>query len=330
MIIQTLSVAVPTVRCINNCKFCCAHMVEEPYKNQLDCNLPFYDLYEKEYLKRLMFARDNGCNTVMLTGNGEPQQNRKFLTTFGTYNNMLDKPFRWVEMQTTGVTIDAPYLRFLHNHVGVSTISISLSSLDDKTNAEICGMKIPVDLKGLCSEIKKYDFNLRMSINLTNEFEMYKEEQVGVLLNRCHEVFGADQVTFRVLYTSGNSTPQDEWIMTHRAANNTTEIINGYITTHGYKLEKLAYGAQKYSVNGMSVVIDNDCMAKNVYEFIEPKAFHEKATGLDNRILERRIADIYSLLYNSAVKDSEVYKYMILRPDCHLYSRWDDKASLIF
>lgn len=330
MVIQTLSVVVPTVRCINNCKFCCAHMVEEPYKNQLDCNLPFYDLYEKEYLKRLMFARDNGCNTVMLTGNGEPQQNRKFLTTFGTYNNMLDKPFRWVEMQTTGVTIDAPYLRFLHNHVGVSTISVSVSSLDDKTNAEICGMKIPVDLKSLCAEIKKYDFNLRLSINLTREFEMYKEEQVSALLNRCHEVFMADQVTFRILYTSENSTAQDIWIRAHRAGKETIEIINKYITTHGSKLEKLAFGAQKYSVNGMSVVIDNDCMSKGKFTPVDPLHFRNGATGISDKFINLCISDMYDLLYNSMVKDSEVYKYMILRPDCHLYSRWDDKASLIF
>ena len=26
----------------------------------------------------------------------------------------------------------------------------------------------------------------------------------------------------------------------------------------------------------------------------------------------------------------EAVKYLILRPDCHLYTKWDDKASLVF
>ena len=67
-------------KCINDCQFCVSKMHTDQYKNQMDDNLPFFDLYLKDYLERLEFARHNGCNTVMLTGNSEPQQNRKFLT----------------------------------------------------------------------------------------------------------------------------------------------------------------------------------------------------------------------------------------------------------
>ena len=137
MNIQSLSVVVPSAKCINDCAFCVSKMHKEEYKNQLDSNKPFYDLYQKDYLKRLEFARDNGCNTVMLTGNSEPQQNRPFLEKFGLLNEQLDKPFRWIEIQTTGVLLDDGYLRFLRNHVGVSTISISLSSFDGEENAKI-------------------------------------------------------------------------------------------------------------------------------------------------------------------------------------------------
>lgn len=137
MKIQSLSVVVPTNSCINNCKFCCAHMEKENYKNQMDENLPFYDLYQEDYLTRLEFARDNGCNTVMLTGNGEPQQNRAFLQKFGTLNSMLEKPFRNIEIQTTGVLLDENYLRFLRNHVRISTISLSISSLNNEKKCRI-------------------------------------------------------------------------------------------------------------------------------------------------------------------------------------------------
>lgn len=49
-------------------------------------------------------------------------------------------------------------------------------------------------------------------------------------------------------------------------------------------------------MDGMAVVVDDDCMAKG------------------------KLPD--------AEKDA--YKYLILQPDCKLYSQWDDPASLIF
>ena len=290
MVIQSLSVVVPTEKCINNCAFCVSHMHDttENYPNQLDHNKPFYDLYEEDYMARLDFARDNGCNTVMLTGNAEPQQNRAFLEKFGTMNRHLQKPFRWIEMQTTGTLLDDGYLRFLRNHVRVSTISISLSSFNSEENAEICGMRKPVNLKWLCNEIKRYDFNLRLSINLTYAFE---DMDPASILDTARNVFGADQVTFRKLYLSGNGTSQDKWIEANGASEECVQRIKNYILQNGKPLGQLEFGGTKYSLHGMSTVLDEDCMAKT------PKA---------------------------------EYKYLILRPNCRLYSQWDDPASLIF
>lgn len=290
MVIQSLSVVAPARRCINHCEFCVACMRDEPYADQLDDNNRFYDLYISDYKKRLEFARDNGCNTVMLTGNCEPQQNREFLKTFGLLNQSLSKPFRWISMQTTGTLLDAAYLRFLRNHVGVSTISISLASLDSAVNAAITHMAKPVDVEFLCSEIKRYDFNLRLSINLTKEIEQNWPD-VEKLLTYCRERLGADQITFRVLYSSGLGTSQDRWIAENAASPDYVGDIKAYITNNGTVLGHLVFGAVKYGIFGMSTVIDDDCMSQT------PK---------------------------------EEYKYLILRPNCKLYSRWDDPASLIF
>lgn len=288
MKIQSLSVVVPTKRCINNCKFCVSQMRDETYPNHFDHNKPFYDLYQKDYMKRLEFARDNGCNTVMLTGNGEPQQNRAFLETFGTLNSMMERPFRWIEMQTTGTLLGDSYLRFLRNHVGVSTISLSLSSFINEENAEICQMKIPVDIKKLCHDIKRYDFNLRLSLNMTKAVEILAPD---LLFSYVKEGLKADQITFRVLYMSEFNTPQDKWISKNSASEGYVQRIRDYIKALGTPLGILEFGATKYSVNGMSIVLDDDCMAQQV-------------------------------------KDE--YKYLILRPNCKLYSKWDDVASLIF
>lgn len=293
MKIQSLSVVVPNKACINNCAFCVSKMHCDTYKNQMDDNLPFFDLYLRDYIKRLEFARDNGCNTVMLTGTSEPQQNRKFLTYFGMFMQMMNNPFRWIEMQTTGVLLDQNYLRFLRNHVGVNLISLSISSLNDWMNREIIGAKYGtmLDLKELCAEIKRYDFNLRLSLNLTKEFETYAYLP-DQLFDTCCEL-GANQVTLRILYSSDTKTPQDIWIAENAMLPIEVNTLMDYVRTHGTVLGVLPHGAIKYSIKGLCVVIDNDCMDKTI------------RTGED-------------------------YKYLILQPDCKLYSQWDDPASLIF
>lgn len=293
MKIQSLSVVVPNAKCVNNCAFCVSKMHCDVYKNQMDDNLPFFDLYMADYIKRLEFARDNGCNTVMLTGNSEPQQNRKFLTYFGMFTKLMQRPFRWIEMQTTGTLIDQNYLRFLRNHVGVNLISLSVSSLDDQMNNAIIGTPKngKIDLRWLCSEIKRYDFGLRLSLNLTNEFRQFDILPQN-LFKRCKEL-GADQVTLRILYTSGTGTPQDKWIDANRLKNPHVRMIRDYVTANGRVLGVLPHGAVKYSLDGLCIVIDSDCM-------------------------------------DTAEKTGDDYKYLILQPDCKLYSCWDDPASLVF
>ena len=163
----------------------------------MDVGQPRYDLALKDYLKRLEFARNNGCNTLMLTGCTEPQQNRRFLTTFGLLMQLMRNPFEWIEMQTTGVFLDTNYLRFLRNHVGVNLISLSVSALDDKKNREIIGAKSGLNLVELSRNIKQYDFSLRLSLNLTQCFDLYADCP-DYLFRVCKEDYGADQITMRI------------------------------------------------------------------------------------------------------------------------------------
>lgn len=150
-------------------------------------------------------------------------------------------------------------------------------------------MANPVDIRFLCSEIKRYDFNLRLSINLTKEIEE-NWQNLDDLFAYC-SALGADQITFRVLYSSELDTVQDQWIAKNRASDSYVQRIKEYIQQHGTVLGKLAFGAVKYGIFGMSTVLDDDCMSQT------PK---------------------------------DEYKYLILRPNCKLYSRWEDPASLIF
>lgn len=288
MKIQSLSIVVPSTRCVNNCAFCVSKMSAAPYADQICGNTRFTHLYEKEYRKRLAFARDNGCNTMMITGDCEPQQNREFLMRLGNFNRDLSNPFKWIEMQTTGVIIDDGYLRFLREHVEVETISVSISSFSSETNFLYNGThkSLFVDLPHLFGRIKEYDFNLRLSVNMTDEFDRYTPEE---FFRVCKENL-ADQVTLRVLYASEDST-QAEWVRQHAAKAETVQALTDYVEKNGRVLEKLEFGRVKYSVNGMSIVIDNDCMSTEAKQEL---------------------------------------KYVILRPNCKLYTKWDDPGSLIF
>ena len=291
MNVQSLSICVPA-SCPNNCKFCVAHMHKEDYVNQIEKNKRFRDLYKEDFKKRLLFARDNGCNTVILTGNGEPLMNQKFLEDFGEWNKNLPHPFYWVEIQTSGVLLNDEYLRFLRNSVGVTTISLSLSSIfNDEKNFEYneTPEKLRFDLAKLCSEIKRYDFNLRLSLNMTDE---YDEKSAEEIFDRLKEL-NADQVTFRVLYKSSENpnSPQNKWIEEHGCLNSVISKINKYIKNNGQKLELLPFGAMRYAVRDISTVVDDDCM-------------------------------------NTEIKDT--LKYLVLRPDCKLYTKWDSKGSILF
>lgn len=294
MEIQSLSVVVPNEQCINHCASCPSRMHDNNYPILLNERKADFGLYLDDYIKRLEFARDNGCNTLMLTGTSEPQQNRTFLTWFGMMMKMMKSPFRNIEMQCTGVLLDASYIEFLRRHVGVTLIALSIFSLSKDANMNIIRppVKTKIDPVYLAEQIKLSGLSLRVCLNLTNDFDQYSYRP-DKLFDILEEVYHADQVTLRVLYAGEDDCPENEWVRQNAAREETVKNFKKYIKMNGMLLGKLPYGACKYGYRGMSVVIDDDSMGKET---------------------------------NS--KDS--YKYLILRPDCKLYSAWDNKGSLIF
>lgn len=285
MKVQSLSIVVPTERCVNDCAFCVSKQHREDYgENRMNPQSPRYHNAVRDYQRRMAFARDNHCNTVMLTGDGEPTQNRQFLATFGDLNRSLAQPFRWISIQTAGALLTPEYLEFLRDQVGVTTVSLSLSAPDDHQNAVYTGHKgDPVNIMELCAQIKAAGFNLRLSINLTDAWH-------GVDFFAYAAVHLADAVTFRILYASGD-TPQAKWIMDHQASQATISWVKNYIYKHGRPLELLEFGQTRYDVLGISTVLDDDCMSTEAKEQL---------------------------------------KYLVLRPNCRLYTKWDSTASLLF
>lgn len=307
MNIQSLSIVVPA-GCTNNCRYCVSKLHNEDsksYSNQIEKNFQFKHLYKRDYVDALSFARDNGCNTMMLTGDGEAILNRSFVEMVSDLNQQLSTPFRWIELQTSGVHLTQKaenggeqYLRWLRDDIRVKVISLSLSSIwSSDQNAEYNrpAKNAYINIEDTCKAIKKYDFTLRLSLNMT---DFYNDKSPEEIFMKAKEL-GADQLTFRVLYNVDN--PQDEkekeindWINLHRCNPEKITEINNYIKQHGRPLERLPFGAIRYSVHGMSCVLDDDCM-------------NSKSQDLKDEV-----------------------KYLILRPDCKLYTKWDDKGSCLF
>lgn len=302
MQIQSLSVVVPNKGCMNKCPFCVSRMVDsDQYENRMDINHPHYDINVREYLKRLRFVADNGCQTLMLTGTSEPQQNKQFLATFALLHQQLGSPFTNIEMQTTGFRLDCDhdYIRFLRNFVGVNTVALSINSLDDVVNNLILGHEPGDDpmtgrpvpefrLYRLCDLLKEYDFNIRCCFNLSDAFNGVDPSE---LFDKARKDYHADQVTFRKLYVSDKGTEQGKWIAEHEFSQNDNDLLKSHLRRNYPIIGKTLYGADIRDVMGMSVIYDEDCMGKN--------------------------------------PETEVKKFLILRPNCKLYSQWDSPASLV-
>jgi len=254
-----------------------------------------YSDYRVDMSKRLEYARDNGCNTCMLTGNNEPQQNKEYLRVFSEINNSISAPFRNIEMQTSGAFIDEEMLDFLKYSVGLTTIAISVACLDDdELNRDTIQTKDSgLNLKWLCKAAKDRNINLRICLNMNDNILEHHDFTPESVIKLCGEL-EADQITFRALWSPDNTTDQGKWIEDHVTSKTYGFIdsLKADIKAKGKYLETLEYGADRYDYYDFSVVIDEDSMSQ------EDK--------------------------------KEAVKYLILRPNGHLYSKWDSKASLIF
>ena len=299
MAIQSLSIVVPGKKCINNCKFCVSRTHKDiVYDDKISEGTKmygekgnFFTASEARYRTALRYARDLGCTTVMLTGECEPQQNMPFLRRFLTVNSdSMNNLFNNIEIQTTGRGLNRDKIFDLANR-GINTFSISVSSFDDEENNRIIGVLDPRDRFKLVELCQNIkEAECLLRLSLNLNDTFYHIQDTAGLLRVCKQVYGADQVTLRKLYKSGKDCEQDKWITSHCNVYKDDDYFQ-YIRMNGTPLETLPYGMTKYSLEGVGTVADNDCMAK---------------------------------------KNTEEIRYLILRPDCHLYTRWDDPASIIF
>jgi MoaA/NifB/PqqE/SkfB family radical SAM enzyme len=250
------------------------------------------EFFASDMRRRLDYAVLHGVDTIILTGTGEILQNKSFLVLLDSLLKSMGNPFPVIEVQTSGVMLDDENLNFLR-HMGVSTISLSVSNLfDDEKNMETIGVheKLQFKLEDLCSKIKSFGFNIRISLNMVKYEVTYTPDYYFTVAKK----LGASQITFRELYTSKNNTEEDKWITNNRVESSVILDVQKYITENGRPLYTLPFGATVFSVDGISTVLDLDCMMS-------------KKTVVD-----------------------DVLKYLILRENGHIYTHWDDEGSMRF
>lgn len=301
--IQSLSICCPGIKCINNCKTCTARQHTNPYENKYHGSYRDAREYWDDLIKRMRYAQSVGCKTVVLTGTNEPQQDRRWLEGLYLAMKSLPEPFVNIEMQTTGAMLMlhdfVPFLK----EIGVTTIALSIFSIDREKNAEVMGRtEGKVDVGELCNRIRSYGLNIRMCFNVTDKLlnetwlSKFPDRTEYVKMNAMHllhiaECWGADQVTFRKMW-SVPGTPEHDWIQANTEySEKFLSVVKEIIFRNGVPVRTLPYGATIYDYNGMSIVIDNDSMAKDTS--------------------------------NTAIK------YYIIRENGKLYCSWDSKASLI-
>jgi hypothetical protein len=162
---------------------------------------------------------------------------------------------------------------------------MSLFSFNSEENQN-CRQGPGLNITEFCEKVKLYDFNLRLSVNLTNYLDVHAPRDIFTIC----KTLGADQVTLRKLYASRDGSIQSLWVAENSMDDDVYCDLQCYVS-EAPALRQLEYGQIAHEIMGMSVVLDDDCMAKG---------------------------------------DNADFKYLIIRPNGKLYSSWDDPASLIF
>jgi molybdenum cofactor biosynthesis enzyme MoaA len=293
MKIQSASIDIPG-GCPNDCKYCISSMTanKEFSRNVIGSEDRVFVVRQLD--DRLQFLRDIGVSSLVITGaKSEPVFNREILDVFNSANRRLKSPFVNIDLQTSGAGLTRKTLEYLED-IGVKTISLSLSSFVSNINSEINQTrsdKYKVNIGKVCKLIKSQGFNLRLSLNMNNE-GLSENNNISWFFEEANKL-EADQITFRKLYypEKAKDSDQAKWIEKNKPSDKFWLRLKAYIENEGRPINRLEFGAIKYSISGMSTVIDDDCMSKNNIESI---------------------------------------KYAILRRNLKLYSEWDDPASLIF
>jgi pyruvate-formate lyase-activating enzyme len=271
--------------CDARCPFCIASTTwKTGIKNnrRLEMALP----------KALDYARYHGVDTVLVTGSGEPTLHRDLVLRVARKARELGIPA--VELQTNGATLatSPSFVGELFGH-GVTTIALSVASVDPSTSAATMG--IEHDYLELAAELDRLGFLCRISLNLVKDDRQALLERLPDYA-RTLTRHGVRQLTLRQLgvpdrpESSPEALEKIAWVGANALGPDDVATVEREVTTHGQRLRSLSYGADVYDYHELSVVV---------------------TTCASDRTAEDEI------------------RSFILQPDGHVYHSWNYRGSVL-
>lgn len=245
------------------CELPCAHCLARKYKQEtgscLDETSSHYSICKQDFYNRMSFARDIGCNALFLIGDCEPQKNRVYLERIALVNNSLQRPYRILELTTSGRGLNKEYLYFLRSVVNITTIDLNIASFDDEQNQELAGMseEDKIFLLPLTQLISDLRFNLHSHIFLSNYFDKY-ERKPEQFFRDCQTLYGAD-------YLSIHSLPAvNGWLEDRRANPTILPELHEYVKARGKPMDSAIFMSYNkiYALDNMMVIVDTDPVDK--------------------------------------------------------------------
>lgn len=209
--------------CNLNCKYCVSKM--NPTRNDFkDCNWAATCL-----INDLQTARQS-CDTMVLTGTGEPLLNKNYLEHV-LYINKQHRIFEKVELQTNGLLLSFDMLKRLKD-LGVTLVAVSTPSLDPKIQEEYTGSRSSV--AALIDMINYVGLTSRITYILTDAVNRYSEatDVIYDCLNT-----GAEQITLKRMWRDGNSSVSD-WIANHDISEDSLIRLRRFIYSSNIRLDE--------------------------------------------------------------------------------------------
>lgn len=198
----------------------------------------------------------------------------------------MHKPYRIIELTTSGKGLNKEYLYFLRSVADITTIDLNVAAFDDARNQELAGMTEAdkIELLKLTHNIHDLTFNLHLHIYLSDYFDIYQSDPKQ-FFEDCKNQYHAQYLSIHY------APPVNEWLAERQTNKETYKNLIHFIGEHGVSLDQ-------------SIRAPN----RDVYSW----------------------KDMIIILHQPNTIPTTPPNSLILRPDGHLYTQWDNKASLVF
>lgn len=243
MNIHTFTIVVGNQACDSNCPYCVSKMTPQTELETKEINWRNLDIACKFSIKK--------CDTVLLTGKGEPTLYPELITEYLRRLEHYDFAFR--ELQTNGIRLEKDLkdetLSTWYD-LGMTTISISIAHHNPIENDRILGINKPYNFWNSVDRAHKMGFSVRVNCTLVKG-GVDSKDQLNELMMQC-DIHDVEQTTIRMVTVPNKSENEEvfNWAMEHQVD---PYDMDCYINKHATKLLELPHGGVIYDYRGQNL-----------------------------------------------------------------------------